>query len=81
MLAIGYAGRHRNRARHLLRSADGPLPLSVAADRPVIAADGGDLAYVTLTLTDASGHLLDRGDRPVRVRVSGPGVLAGFGSA
>jgi beta-galactosidase len=80
LLAIAYTGGTET-GRHLLRSADGPVLLRAEADRQVITADGGDLAYVTLTLTDPAGTCCTRADRPVRVEVTGQGVLLGFGSA
>jgi beta-galactosidase len=80
LLAIAYAGGAES-GRDLLRSAAGPVLLRAEADRPVIAADSGELAYVTLTLTDPDGTCRTRADRPVRVEVSGQGVLLGFGSA
>jgi len=67
--------------RHVLRSATGEVLLRAEADRQVITTGGGDLAYVTLTLTDAAGTCCTGSDRPVRVEVSGQGVLLGFGSA
>jgi len=67
--------------RHTLRSATGPTELRATADRPAITAKGGDLAYVTLTLTDPNGTLHTATDRPVRLEVTGTGVLLGFGSA
>ncbi|MFG2551518.1 hypothetical protein [Streptomyces sp. NPDC048581] len=67
--------------RHTLRSATGPVRLRAETDRPVITANGSDLAYITLTLTDPDGTLHTTADRPVRLEVSATGVLAGFGSA
>ncbi len=67
--------------RHTLRSTTGPVGLRAEADRSVITANGGDLAYITLTLTDTDGTLHTAADRPVRLEVSGAGVLLGFGSA
>ncbi|MFG1680082.1 hypothetical protein ACGFNP_07895 [Nonomuraea sp. NPDC049269] len=46
-----------------------------------MTATGGDLAYVTLTLTDADGTLHTSADCPITLEVSGDGVLLGFGSA
>ncbi len=80
LLAIAYAGGAET-GRHVLRSAVGPVLLRAEADRPVISAGGGDLAYVTVTLTDAAGTCCTQADRPVAVEVSGPAVLLGFGSA
>ncbi|MGW3944039.1 glycoside hydrolase family 2 TIM barrel-domain containing protein [Streptomyces phaeochromogenes] len=67
--------------RHLLRTATGPVQLRAEADRPAITAANGDLAYITLTLTDADGTLHTAADRAVSIEVSGSGTLAGFGSA
>jgi beta-galactosidase len=67
--------------RHVVRSATGPVVLRAEADRGVITAGGGDLAYVTLTLTDTGGTPYASADRPVSVEVTGDGVLLGFGSA
>jgi beta-galactosidase len=67
--------------RDLLRTATGPIALQAAAERPVITACVGDLAYVTLTLVDAAGTVHTAADRPVQVEVSGDGTLLGFGSA
>ncbi|WP_405535023.1 DUF4982 domain-containing protein [Streptomyces sp. NBC_00075] len=80
LLAIAYRDGTET-GRHTLRSATGPLELRAAADRPVIATKGGDLAYVTLTLTAPDGTLHTAADRPVRLEVTGAGVLLGFGSA
>ena len=80
LLAIAYRDGAET-GRHTLRTATGPVQLRAAPDRPHITAHGGDLAYVTLTLTDPDGTLHTAADRPVTVEVSGAGVLSGFGSA
>ncbi|GGM98638.1 glycoside hydrolase family 2 TIM barrel-domain containing protein [Streptomyces fuscichromogenes] len=64
-----------------LRSAEGPVRLTVQADREVVAAKGGDLVHVDLTLTDAHGTCHTGADRVVSLEVSGPAELVGFGSA
>ncbi|MEV1070274.1 glycoside hydrolase family 2, partial [Streptomyces sp. NPDC050263] len=64
-----------------LKSATGPVRLTATAERPVVRATGGDLAYVTLALTDDQGICHNGADRPVSVEVSGAGVLLGYGSA
>ncbi|MFM9441129.1 glycoside hydrolase family 2 TIM barrel-domain containing protein [Streptomyces acidiscabies] len=67
--------------RTSLRWADGPVRLTAEADRQVIRTTGGDLTYVTLTLTDANGTCHTGADRLISVEVSGAGELIGFGSA
>ncbi|GGX30890.1 glycoside hydrolase family 2 TIM barrel-domain containing protein [Streptomyces lomondensis] len=80
LLAIAYRGGVET-GRHLLRSATGPVLLRAQADRAIITPHVGDLAYVTLALTDAGGTLHTAADREVMVEVTGDGVLQGFGSA
>lgn len=80
LLAIAYRDGVET-GRTSLLSASGPLRLRAESDRPVVSANGGDLAYVTLTLTDPDGTLNTAADRPVRLEVTGAGVLLGFGSA
>jgi len=78
LVAIAYRDGVES-GRHVLRSATGAVQLRAETDRTVITA--GDLAYVTVTLTDAAGTLYPSADRPVSVAFSGDGVLLGFGSA
>ncbi|MGW3651621.1 glycoside hydrolase family 2 TIM barrel-domain containing protein [Streptomyces sp. NPDC000878] len=80
LLAITYRDGTET-GRHTLRSATGPIELRATADRPAITTKGGDLTYVTLTLTDPNSTLHTATDRPVRLEVTGTGVLLGFGSA
>ncbi len=67
--------------RMALRSATGDVLLDVDVDRSELAADGRDLAYVTITLVDADGTPYNNADRKVAIELDGPGVLQGFGSA
>ncbi|MFC1402727.1 MULTISPECIES: glycoside hydrolase family 2 TIM barrel-domain containing protein [Streptacidiphilus] len=67
--------------RSALRSATGPVQLRAEADRPTITTAVGDLAYITISLTDPDGTLHTAADRPVSITVTGDGALAGFGSA
>ncbi|ROO87328.1 beta-galactosidase [Actinocorallia herbida] len=80
LVAIAYRDGAES-GRHVVRSAQDGLRLRAEADRPVLASEGGDLAYVAFTLTDEHGTVHTAADRPVRVEVSGAGVLAGFGTA
>jgi beta-galactosidase len=67
--------------RMALRSAEGPARLEVSADREVIAASSGDLAFVSLTLRDPNGVAHTSLERRIEVEVEGPGVLQALGSA
>jgi len=49
--------------------------LDLKADRAAIAADGSDLSFVTLTITDAAGRPVPRADARIRFSVAGPGDI------
>jgi beta-galactosidase len=81
IVAVGYRDG-REAGRWALRTAGSSVSAQVSVDRSQVAANGEDLAYVTVELADADGTpVYDRSeDREVRVTVSGPGTLAGLGS-
>ena len=54
---------------------------AIAADRPAIRADGQDLCFITLTLTDAEGRRVPCEERMIHIEVTGAGRLAGIGNA
>ncbi|MGX9885538.1 glycoside hydrolase family 2 TIM barrel-domain containing protein [Streptomyces sp. NPDC002276] len=80
VLAIAYRDGTET-GRTALRSATGPVRLCAEADRQAVTATGGDLAYITFTLTDSDGTPHPAADRLVSLQVSGAGTLIGFGSA
>jgi len=77
--AIGYR-EGREVSRSTLRSAENPR-LTLGPESLELAADGQDLAFVSIDLADEFGvvEMLD-GDE-VTVTVTGAGTLAGLGSA
>jgi beta-galactosidase len=66
--------------RAALRTASGEMLLGAVADREVLRAGGGDLAYVAVTLADGEGVVHTGRDRAVTVTVEGAGELAALGS-
>jgi len=63
-----------------LQSASGPLKLVLHVDRATFAANGGDLAYVSIEIADADGIVESLADDLVTLSIDGPATLAGFGS-
>lgn len=51
--------------------------LKVDVDRTKITANGEDLSYLTVSVTDDKGNLVPNADNKVTFEVSGDGVLAG----
>ncbi|SFV11717.1 beta-galactosidase GalB [Pseudoduganella namucuonensis] len=49
--------------------------LSLTADRDALLADGKDLSFVTVAITDKEGRTVPRTSNPVRFSVSGPAEL------
>lgn len=62
-------------AEDMQRTAGAPAKISLTADRTTFRADGTDLFYVTVDLTDAAGVLAPRADNQVRFTLNGPGEI------
>ena len=67
--------------RTALQTAGSDRRLTLTAERAELSSDGRDVAFVVVELVDAAGVRASDGDVEVEVRVDGPGVLQGFGSA
>jgi beta-galactosidase len=79
--AVGYVGG-KPVSQWTLETAGPPAAIRLSVDRAKIAADGDDLAYVTVELVDAKGHptYMPDADRLLTFKVDGAGVLAGVGN-
>ena len=64
-----------------LSTAGEPARLRLTADRTMIAADGQDLAFITVEVVDAEGRVVPEAAIPCTVSVSGRGQLMAAGSA
>jgi len=78
--AVGIDGG-RETERLLLATAGAAARLRLAVDRPRIRADGEDLAFVTVEVTDRAGRRRFDADPEVQFMLTGPGVIAGLGTA
>jgi beta-galactosidase len=59
-----------------VRTTGAAAALMASADRSEIRTDGADLAFVTVTVTDAKGRVVPTADDTVRFAVTGPAGLA-----
>ena len=64
-----------------LRTADEAKTIRLTADRTTLKADGQDLAFITVELTDADGTVNLTANNELTASVSGPATLIGFGNA
>ncbi|MBN2717681.1 MAG: glycoside hydrolase family 2 protein [Deltaproteobacteria bacterium] len=61
-----------------VKTAGQAASLALSADRNTIAADGRDLAFVTVDVVDSEGILVPRAGNTVDFTVEGPGRLIGL---
>ena len=77
---VGYqANKQVNSA--VLRSALEPVQIKLSADRTQIRADGQDLSYITVELTDENGVRNPKAENLVKFEIEGPGEIIGVGNA
>jgi beta-galactosidase len=62
-------------ARDAVKTAQPPAALEAKADRNTIAADGQDLSFITVRVTDTNGVTAPRADQRIRFTVEGAGEL------
>lgn len=81
LLAIAYDNNGKETGKCSLISADEKLQIAVKPEKTELKADGEDLAYIHIELTDGKGIVESGSDRRVYVKVEGTGILQGLGSA
>ena len=78
--AVGYKGKKQVSISELKTAGD-PVKIKMTADRQVIRADGQDLCYITVELTDANGVRDPRAENTIRFEASGPAKIIATGNA
>ena len=78
--AVGYDGRKKINSAEL-HSAGEPAHIKLMADRTNIKADGQDLSYVTVELTDDKGYRNPDAENLLKFEIEGAGSIAGVGNA
>jgi beta-galactosidase len=58
-----------------VKTADAPAKLKLEPDRSTISADGRDLSFVTVTVTDEHGVMAPRADNRIHFQIEGPGEI------
>ena len=64
-----------SRPEATVHTAGKPHHIELVPDRSRLAADGADLAYVTVRVVDAQGRLCPHADQLVQFRVKGAGIF------
>ncbi|MFW2504158.1 glycoside hydrolase family 2 protein [Clostridium diolis] len=80
LMAVGYQNG-KETERTILKTADKKVELCIESDTRILKADGKDLAFLTVKLVDGEGNENQQEKKKISVRIEGPGVLQGYGSA
>jgi beta-galactosidase len=78
--AVGFSGKKQVTSSEL-HSAGEASQLKLSADRNKIEADGQDLSYITVELTDKNGICNPKAENQVAFKLDGPGTIVGVGNA
>lgn len=78
--AVGLKGRKQVSSTEL-KSSEEPFRIKLAADRQEIKANGQDLSYITVELTDSKGIRNPKADNLITFSVEGPGTIEAVGNA
>jgi beta-galactosidase len=65
----------RKWAKDVVKTTGAPAELNLQPDRRKIAADGQDLSYVTVTVTDENDLTVPRANNHIHFTVTGPGEI------
>ncbi len=63
-----------------VKTAGDPAKIELNADRNILTADGRDLSFVTVKITDENGVLVPYADNLVHFDIQGEGTLTGVGN-
>jgi len=79
LTAVGYVA-DKKVAEWQLKTAGAPVAIKLTADRKTIKSARGDLAYVTVEVTDRAGRVQPNADNEIKFGIEGPGAIAAVGS-
>ena len=64
-----------------LQTSGNAAKIKLMPDRTKLAADGQDLSFVTIEVTDEDGNLQPNAENLLQFRIDGPGIIAGIDNA
>lgn len=78
--AIGYTGKKKIKVSELI-SAQEATQIKLSADKTKIKADGEDLVYVTVELTDENQTINPKAENLIKFTIEGGGSIVGVGNS
>jgi len=77
--AVGYTNNKQVNVS-ILQTASAVKKINMSADRSKINADGQDLSYVQITLTDENGVINPKAEYLIKFEIDGPGEIVAVGN-
>ncbi len=71
---VAYDADGNETGRDTVRTAGAPEHIVLSADKNVLAADGADLAFITISLADKDGNFIPTCSDKMTIKVSGAGA-------
>ena len=81
LTAINYDSNGNETGRNCLATAGALSLINLKPDKTELRSNGQDLCFLDISLTDGAGEIIPSVDRPLQIKITGPGRLQGFGSA
>ena len=81
LTAVAYGADGKELGRDSLRTAKEKTYITLSPEQTIINANGKDLAYINISLTDENGEIKPAADKKITLSVEGSGTLIGYGSA
>lgn len=78
--AVGVEGDKEMESK-ILQTAGEPAKIELTADRNVLLANGQDLSFVTITITDKDGIPQPNADNRLNFKIEGEGTIVGVANA
>ncbi len=78
--AIGYDENGHQLCEKTINTAGAPYKIELQADRPIIQADGTDVAFVTVKIVDKAGNLCPTANNLVNFELAGEGKIFAVGN-
>jgi len=64
----------------VMKTTGKPAKLALVAENNVIKADGKDLAFITVSVTDSDGLTVPRSHNQINFKIKGPGKITAIGN-
>jgi beta-galactosidase len=78
--AVGYDEQGDVLCEKEIRTAENPFQIELIPDRKIIRADGEDLSFITVRITDNNGHICPKADNLVTFQIEGEGTITAVGN-